>query len=72
MAESFTDTPVFPEELQKQVALMKGHQPEPERWMCFVRKEKLSYAVGRLVVVQVDRSKVREFYCLSIRLENDA
>ncbi|KAF8911636.1 hypothetical protein CPB84DRAFT_936458 [Gymnopilus junonius] len=58
VAESFTDTPVFPKELQEQAALMKRKQAEPERWMCFVRREKINFAVGRLVVLEVKNNKV--------------
>ncbi|KAF8161454.1 hypothetical protein B0H34DRAFT_796245 [Crassisporium funariophilum] len=39
----------FPIELQQQISAMKA-ETTPERWMCVViRREKVNYAVGRLV-----------------------
>ncbi|KAF8957342.1 hypothetical protein BDZ97DRAFT_1846990 [Flammula alnicola] len=38
----------FPKELQDKVAAIRGN-PSPERWMCVVRREKMTWAVGHLV-----------------------
>jgi hypothetical protein len=44
------EIPPFPEALQQQLGVMRG-DVMPERWMCVVRREKLNYAVGRIIQV---------------------
>ena len=44
------DIPPFPEALQQQLEVMRG-DIMPERWMCVVRREKINYAVGRIIQV---------------------
>ena len=44
------DIPPFPAALQQQLEVMRG-DIMPERWMCVVRREKINYAVGRIIQV---------------------
>lgn len=44
------DIPPFPAALQQQLEVMRG-AVMPERWMCVVRREKINYAVGRIIQV---------------------
>jgi hypothetical protein len=46
------EIPPFPAELQQQLEMIRG-DIMPERWMCVVRREKINYAVGR--IIQVDK-----------------
>ena len=49
------EIPPFPEALQQQLEVMRGGIM-PERWMCVVRREKINYAVGRIIqVAKVNR-----------------
>ena len=44
------EIPPFPAALQRQLEVMRG-EIMPERWMCVVRREKINYAVGRIIQV---------------------
>ena len=44
------EIPPFPAALQQQLEVMRG-EIVPERWMCVVRREKINYAVGRIIRV---------------------
>ena len=44
------EIPPFPEALQQQLEVIRG-EIMPERWMCVVRREKINYAVGRIIHV---------------------
>ena len=44
------EIPPFPAELQQQLEVIRG-DIMPERWMCVVRREKINYAVGRIIQV---------------------
>jgi hypothetical protein len=44
------EIPAFPAALQQQLGVMRG-DTMPERWMCVVRREKITYAVGRIIQV---------------------
>ena len=44
------EIPPFPEALQQQLEVIRG-DIMPERWMCVVRREKINYAVGRIIQV---------------------
>lgn len=44
------EIPPFPAELQQQLAVMRG-DTMPERWICVVRREKINFAVGRIIQV---------------------
>ncbi|KAF8806695.1 hypothetical protein BYT27DRAFT_6636775 [Phlegmacium glaucopus] len=44
------EIPSLPAELQQELAAMRGYT-KPERWMCVVRREKINYAVGRIIQI---------------------
>ena len=44
------EIPPFPAALQQQLEVIRG-DIIPERWMCVVRREKINYAVGRIIHV---------------------
>lgn len=55
------EIPPFPAALQQQLEVMRG-DIMPERWMCVVRRQKINYAVGR--IIQVGKV-IRKFVYLS-------
>lgn len=44
------EVPPFPVALQQQCGVMRG-DTEPESWIYVMRREKLNYAVGRIIQV---------------------
>ena len=52
------EIPPFPAALQQQLEVIRG-DIMPERWMCVVRREKIKFAVGR--IIQVGKVKQKLF-----------
>ena len=56
-----SEIPPFPAALQQQLGVMRG-DAMPERWMCVVRREKINYAVGRIIQVGKVNGKFVLYY----------